>query len=69
VTVLGEVREEAVMKTGQSTSSLIAGVSRPRVLVDTNVWRYLIDLDALETVYRVAKSANSVILCMSGCAL
>jgi hypothetical protein len=60
--MLGEVREEAVMKTGQSTPSLIAGVSRPRVLVDTNVWRYLIDLDALETVYRVAKSANSVIL-------
>ncbi len=36
--------------------------SRPRVLLDTNVWRYLIDLDAVETIYRAAKSADSVIL-------
>jgi hypothetical protein len=36
--------------------------SQRRVLVDTNVWRYLIDLDSLETVYRAAKGADGVIL-------
>jgi len=50
------------MKTSQSSSSSIGVASRPRVLLDRNVWRYLIDLDALETVYRAAKGANGIIL-------
>ena len=50
------------MKTSQSSSSSMRDASRPQVLLDTNVWRYLIDLDALETVYRAAKGANGVIL-------
>jgi hypothetical protein len=36
--------------------------SQPRILVDTNVWRYLVDLDGLETVYRAAKEADGQIL-------
>jgi hypothetical protein len=35
---------------------------RPRILVDTNIWRYLIDLNGLETVYRAAKGADGLIL-------
>ena len=34
----------------------------PRVLLDTNVWRYIVDLGALEAVYRVAKDAPGVVL-------
>ena len=50
------------MRTSQSRSSSMRIPSRPRVLLDSNVWRYLIDLDELETVYRAAKGANGVIL-------
>lgn len=42
--------------------SHVEAISRPRILVDTNVWRYLIDLDGLETVYRAAKGADGLIL-------
>lgn len=44
---------------GQSLAGFAGG---PRSVLDPNVWHYLIDLDALETVYRAAKSANGVIL-------
>jgi hypothetical protein len=46
----------------QSGVGQIGWASRPRILVDTNVWRYLIDLDGLETVYRAAKGAHGLIL-------
>jgi hypothetical protein len=45
----------------QSVSGQVRQALRARILVDTNVWRYLIDLDALETVYRAAKGAHGLI--------
>jgi hypothetical protein len=33
-----------------------------RILLDTNVWRYLVDSDGLEAVYRAAKGADGAIL-------
>ena len=38
------------------------GRAGQRILVDTNVWRYLVDLDGLETVYRAARGAPGAIL-------
>jgi predicted nucleic acid-binding protein len=50
------------MQPSQSVSPQIRQVLRSHILVDTNVWRYLIDLDALETIYRSAKGAHDLIL-------
>lgn len=36
--------------------------SGPRILVDTNVWTYLVDNDDLESLYRAAKGSKAVIL-------
>lgn len=49
-------------KVGLATPSSGANESRPRILLDTNVWRYIVDHGALETVYRAAKDARGVIL-------
>jgi hypothetical protein len=35
---------------------------RLRVLVDTNVWRYLVNQDPVEIVYKAAKVSHGVIL-------
>lgn len=57
-----EVRNDAVVQPTQSKPRQVVGISRTRILVDTNIWRYLIDLDSLETVYRAAKDAHGLIL-------
>ncbi len=36
--------------------------TRPRILVDTNVWRYIADAGALEVVNRAARDGNGRIL-------
>jgi hypothetical protein len=60
--VLDEMSDDAIVQPTQSMPLGARDAPRPRVLVDTNVWRYLIDLDSLESVYRAAKRANGVIL-------
>ncbi len=59
---LGSKPPSAVMQRTEAALSHTGETSQTRILVDTNVWRYLIDLDSLETIYREAKGAQGLIL-------
>ena len=56
------VDNDAVVRSAQSMPRRAAGVPGLRILVDTNVWRYLIDLDSVEIINRAARDGRGQIL-------